>query len=413
MVVVMVETQSGVAHRKGKFGRVAFSSLLLVLLLFASFYLAMFWAFSRQSGEWKHAAPSPLPRFEGPAAVVGGKLFTFSGFFQATREDRTLHATKQVHVYDPSLDRWQRLSDMPIAVTHLNPAVDGQSIWFAGGFMGNNPGPAIRSVWKYDVVSDSWTEGPSLPEARGGGGLVQVSRTLHYVGGHYAANQEAAAADHWMLSLDSGTEWVRRAPLPVPRGHFGIVALNEKIYVLGGTLTHHPNFIDTDLVHVYDSKQDKWHAASSLPSARSHFEPGTFILDGRIYIVGGRDNQSKRLSESEMADITVYDPTKDAWSELRSLPYPLRAPVAQVIGESLIVTNGSTFMAEEPQTATLIAPCGAPGSICNPEGFEAFHLRSKGMLKAGFKSLAHHTPFRVQDLLGFSHFVGDPAERVR
>src|SRR6185295_8480599 len=100
-------------------------------------------------------------------------------------------------------------------------------IWFAGGFMGNHPGPTLRSVWKYDVVSDSWIEGPPLPEARGGGGLVRVGRVLHYVGGHYAAMQETAAGDHWTLSLDSGTEWIRRAPLPVPRGHFGIIALNE------------------------------------------------------------------------------------------------------------------------------------------------------------------------------------------
>jgi N-acetylneuraminic acid mutarotase len=211
-----------------------------------------------------------------------------------------------------------------------------------------------------------------------------------------------------MLSLDSGTEWVRRAPLPVARGHVGIVALAEKVYVLGGTLSHHPRFVDTDLVHVYDSKKDEWHAASSLPSARSHFEPGTFTVNGRIYVVGGRDNESKRLAESEMADITVYDPSVDAWSELRSLPYPLRAPVAQVIGGSLIVTNGSTFMAEEPQTATLTVPCGPPGSLCNPEGVEAFQLRFRGKLKAAFKSLAHHIPFRVQDLIGFSHFVREP-----
>jgi hypothetical protein len=144
-----------------------------------------------------------------------------------------------------------------------------------------------------------------------------------------------------------------------------------------------------------------------MPTPRSHFEPGTFTLNGRIYIVGGRDNQSKRLSESEMADITVYDPSNDDWSELRSLPYPLRAPVAQVIGDSLIVTNGSTFMAERPQTATLVVPCGAPGSICNPQGFDAFQLRSRGRLKAAFKSLARHTPFKVQDLMGFSHFVAE------
>ena len=398
----MVDTRTQVQHRHSRLRRFAFASFLTLLLLLATFYLAMFWAFSRQPGAWRQASPSPLPRFEAAAAVVSGKLFTFSGF-----EDDRLHVTHQVHVYDPKVDRWQRLSDMPIAVTHLNPAVDGQFVWFAGGFVGNNPGTATSAVWKYDVVSDSWTQGPSLPEPRGSGGLARVGRTLHYIGGHYAAMEELAADDHWVLSLDTGTQWTRKAPLPVARGHVGIVALNHEIYVLGGTLQHHPAISDTELVHVYDTEQDQWRVAPSLPSPRSHFEPGTFSVNGLIYIVGGRDSQSKRLSENEMADITMFDPSKNAWFELRPLPYPLRAPVAQVISGSLIVTNGSTFMAEKPQTATFVAACGIRGSICNPEGFHAFQQRSKGLLKAALKSLARHIPYRVQDLLSFSRFVDD------
>src|ERR1700693_4927840 len=76
--------------------------------------------------QWKKAAPSPFARVEAPSAVVDGKLYLFGGFVTG------LGASNEVDVYDPASDSWKRLNDMPTRVTHLNPAIDRGSIWFAG-----------------------------------------------------------------------------------------------------------------------------------------------------------------------------------------------------------------------------------------------------------------------------------------
>lgn len=99
--------------------------------------------------EWRKAAPSPFARVESPTAVLDGKMYLFGGF---TDE---LGASKHVDVYDPAKDSWTRKKDMPVGLTHLNPAVDGKIIWFAGGFKGKHPGPVTAEVWKYDTASDS------------------------------------------------------------------------------------------------------------------------------------------------------------------------------------------------------------------------------------------------------------------
>src|ERR1700693_5103598 len=78
--------------------------------------------------QWKKAAPSPFARVEAPSAVVDGKLYLFGGFTD------DLQASNQVDVYDPASDSWARKKDIPTRLTHLNPASDGKSIWFAGGF---------------------------------------------------------------------------------------------------------------------------------------------------------------------------------------------------------------------------------------------------------------------------------------
>lgn len=371
-------------------------------------------AFSPAPDAWSSAAPSPIPRFESPSAVVAGKLYTFGGFSEYRPSGRLLVATNQVHVYDPTSDRWTRLADMPTAVTHLNPAVDGSAIWFAGGFVGNHPGPATNAVWKYDTVSDQWSSGPALPAARGGGGLVRVGRTLHYIGGYFAALEEPSSSDHWALALDGGTTWEKRAPLPVSRGHFGTVAQDDKVYVLGGSLTHHPNTRDTDLADVYDARSDAWTPLAKLPYPRSHFEPGTFLFGGRIIIAGGRDDQSKTLSEMELIDVTAYDIATDTWRAVGALPHPLRAPVAQVIGDKLILTGGSTFWASAPQKLTFAVSCTSDaGSFCTPAGWRAFRLQQRGNLKSGLKTIARITPWRVQLPLGLEKIANPPGDADR
>ena len=120
--------------------------------------------------EWKKAAPSPFARVESPAAVVDSKICLFGGF----TED--LDASNQVNVYNPMSDSWTRKKDMP-RLTHLNPAIDGNTIWFAGGFKGTHPGPVTAEVWKYDIASDTrlqvqvilelpWTKGPAISTSR-------------------------------------------------------------------------------------------------------------------------------------------------------------------------------------------------------------------------------------------------------
>ena len=40
-------------------------------------------------------------------------------------------------------------------------------------------------------------------------------------------------------------------------------------------------------IDVYDPKTDSWSRAPDLPKGHSHAEGGTFVHDGRIYMVGG------------------------------------------------------------------------------------------------------------------------------
>jgi N-acetylneuraminic acid mutarotase len=298
--------------------------------------------------EWKKATPSPFARVESPAAVVNGKLYLFGGF------TKDLDASNHVDVYDPVSDSWTRKKNMPTGLTHLNPAIDGNTIWFAGGFKGKHPGPVTAEVWKYDIASDTWTAGPPLPERRAGGGLAVVDRKLHYFGG-YKADRDTNAGDHWSLSLEGGKDWQREADLPDPRGHVSSAVLDGKIYALGGDHGHDRTQIDVKSCHRFDPATKTWSEIASPPDGRSHFESSTIVYQGRILIVGGRCNSSKP-PRNVVGDLLQYDPKVNAWHVVGAMPEKLLAPAAAIISGRIVVTGGGLNNPRPLTATTWIAP---------------------------------------------------------
>lgn len=298
--------------------------------------------------EWRKGAPSPFARVESPSIVIEGKLYLFGG------STDTLDSSNEVDVYDPAADSWTRRKNMPTQVTHLNPAMDGGIIWFAGGFKGKHPGPVIDEVWKYDIAADTWTAGPPLPEPRGGGGLAVVGRQLHYFGG-YKADRQTDAGDHWSLPLDGEKAWQREADLPDPRGHVSCAVLDGKIYALGGDHGHDKTQIDVDSCHRFDPGTKQWTEIASLPDGRSHFESSTIVHQGRILIVGGRCNHSQP-PRNVVGDLLEYDPKADVWRVVGALPGAVLAPAAGIISGRVVVTGGGLNNPRPLTAATLIAP---------------------------------------------------------
>jgi N-acetylneuraminic acid mutarotase len=286
-------------------------------------------------GAWQAAAQIPFPHIEGATAAVNGKIYIFGGF-----KDTSLNVSNRVDVYNVAANKWETANTqkrpMPQAISHIQGAVDGKWVWIAGGFVGQNPGDATSKVWKYDTVEDLWYAGPSLPKARAGGAFAIVGRKLHYAGG--LINRDDSSGDHWILDLDNpGAGWKDAAPVPVKRNHGSAAGINGVFYFIGGQFKHDHDPIDQKFVHAFGG--NGWTQKANLALGRSHFEPGTLVIEDRIVIVGGRANQNKQFT---MKQISTYNPAKNAWKELTPLPVPLIAPNAAYVNGKLIVTAGGT-----------------------------------------------------------------------
>ncbi len=73
--------------------------------------------------EWRRLPLMPTAEREGSRAVIGGRLYLFSGFHTAD-----IKASRKVQVYDPATARWSERAPMPFALTHANAVTVGDTV---------------------------------------------------------------------------------------------------------------------------------------------------------------------------------------------------------------------------------------------------------------------------------------------
>ena len=285
-----------------------------------------------ENAAWQRVANAPAGVYEAQGAITAGRLMVFGGFF-----DAATRATTRSSAYDPLADRWTPIAPMPEPITHAGTAADGRYVYFAGGFIGDHPGPNTAHVWRYDTVRDSWLALPDLPAPRGAGAAAIVGRDLHFFGGaiREGATWISDSGDHWILSLDSLAAWRTRAPLPDPRNHLGALTLGNIVYAVGGQHLGDEWRGNSARVHAYDAIADAWRAVASMPAPCGHVAASVVEWTGRMVVIGGLGAAAVQLS-----DVIEYDPLTDRWSALPSLPAPRQSPVAGSVANRLIVATG-------------------------------------------------------------------------
>jgi N-acetylneuraminic acid mutarotase len=330
--------------------RIPLLVLMIVLLLSSILLLPVKQPTRSQSTQhfsWTTRATSPIPRSEALGLAADGKLYVFGGF------NVSLQATARSDVYEPTSNSWRRISDMPEALTHTPLVRDGDTIWFIGGFLGDHPGPSINRVWVYSISGDSWRAGPPLPAPVGAGTAAIVGRTLHAIGGTNRQNgQYSDVTSHYALDLDNPSAgWRSLAALPVARNHLGGIALNGKIYVIGGQSNGAENSTNTARVDVYDPATDRWSRIADMPRGLGHITASVLPYNGRIIVIGGSINGGTGGLASDA--VLLYDPQANVWLHLPDLPAGRKTPVADFIGRELFVSTGAGYTRDQTWAATL------------------------------------------------------------
>ena len=305
------------------------------------------------AAEWSSLAPSAHPRSEGTFVVHDSGAFHLNGF------DADIRVQNSVERYDIAADTWETTGSpgFPTARTHNGTVVVDGELWLIGGRVGG-PRPITDSVVVFDLETQAWRDGPTLPVPFAGGGAALLGRRVHVFGG-LDAEARCDVDTHLVHDLDAPEKGWRDlsgdAPFPRPRNHFGTAVMDGRIHVVGGQIGHDDcdrlvrQREQTPLVHVYDPGTGDWDRLADLPWSQSHAEPSTFVHAGRLWSVGGMVNGDRVLS---------YDTGADAWTwrDDLTLPNRLLAPGARIFhGNRLHMFGGGVPDVRDPRTATWVS----------------------------------------------------------
>lgn len=328
---------------KSSFARNILQSLVLAcgMLLVAA-------ANAQSAGSWTQAAPFPEPSEELYSIVCNGKIYVFGGY--ANRAPKGL-----VFEYDPAADKWTRKKNMVLPAHHTALATLNGKIYVIGGYAASNtsrPGwLPIDNTWEYDPGADSWKELAPLPFARGSAVAYEYKGRIYVIGGNGMhpgvkpaplwsdmAQRSYADVDEYDPATNS---WRARTPMPTPRNHMFGGIVDGKIYVIGGRLG--PSFIgaatNVDIVEQYDPEADKWGAPQPrMLTPRSG--GGSGVYNGRIYVAGG-EQQDHRMFAAFRA-LEMFDPKAQIWTPMPLMPTPRHGFAAAFIGNRFHIISGET-----------------------------------------------------------------------
>jgi N-acetylneuraminic acid mutarotase len=150
----------------------------------------------------------------------------------------------------------------------------------------------------------------------------------------------------WLRYLPSGTlsiydpqnnSWSQGATIPVPPSNLSgcsvAAAINGRIY-----LYTHCNGYDgyNDFLFSYDPTTNAWTRLADGPALISANDVGAAI-DGKLYVVGGEDKFNGNKASNRLVS---YDPVTNQWTTLAPMPTARYGAGAGVIGGKLYVVGG-------------------------------------------------------------------------
>lgn len=298
-------------------------------------------------GTWKNVAPFPEPREELLGAAAGGKLYVFAGLIPLWKPAGV------VYEYDPAADKWTKKKPMALPAHHVALASYNNKIYAFGGFVYPTTGGAawvpIDNSWEYDPAQDAWKALAPMPIKRGGASATAVGDKIYVIGG---ATTQPWAKENFLSPLtpqrglgtvqafDPNTNtWKELTPMPTPRNHAAIGAVNGKIYMIGGRVG--AAFIalasDTSLVEVYDPATDTWGTPGArMPTTRSALAYG--VYNNRIYVAGGEFQDPQQ--QTVFRTFEEYDPASNTWTVLPPMAIARHGVAAAVIGNRFYAVSG-------------------------------------------------------------------------
>src|SRR6266550_4313266 len=237
----------------------------------------------------------------------------------------------------------------PVGIDHYGGFMDSDATFaYEGGGYSFSVGDNINEFGRFDPVANTWTSlapVPDLNNANASGVYAPNVNKLFVFGGENVAT--STVVNTTRIYDSASNTWSIGAPMPDVRDFMGSGYYNGKIYLVGGYSTGNvdPSF---GQVWEYDPVLNSFNTSrASMPITMGG--PGFGIVNGHIYIAGGRN-----LNNNNLNTLYDYDIVADTWTQRANLPTGIEVPGSAVfIGKLWVFGGGNPFLdlATAPKSA--------------------------------------------------------------
>ena len=251
--------------------------------------------------------------------------------------------TDNVYKYNSITDSWTQLNSFPGGVRGYAYGVavnDKAYIGFGSDSSSTHP----NDWWEYDITNNSWSQLAPFPGAgRDHPAMVNVGDKIFVGCGSNASS--TGLSDWWEYDITNNT-WLQKTGIPANGRHhpyfFGIgnyayVGFGHGSVSGPGSNPNSSLFIYNDFYR-YDPTNDSWQMMSQFPS-QARVAGTQFSYQGKGYILSGDGDSHYPLAQGEFWE---YNPLTDTWAQLPSNPgNSIWAPGSFIIGCNVYFLLGS------------------------------------------------------------------------
>jgi len=274
-----------------------------------------------------------------------------------------------VGIYDPETSTWTEGAAPPFEIHHFQPVVINGEIWVAGAMVGNFPREVgLDRILIYNPVSDSWRDGPSIPESRqrGSCGVVYHGGCLYMLSGVTDGHRSGWVT--WADRYDVATGiWTELPDAPTARDHFQSVLSDNKIWNAAGRQSGRDGVFGftIETVDYFDLKTETWSTlpeSGNIPTQRA----GNMAINygGLVLVLGG-----ETITQNDAHDeVEALNPWTKEWSSFEGMATGRHGSGVVQHEGSLYLASGSGGRGGGPELLTMEKYSLPVGQDCDSDG---------------------------------------------
>ena len=258
--------------------------------------------------------------------MIGNFMFVAGGYH---RKDWC--SSRAVYRYDPRNHSWLVVRPMtnPRVSFSLCASEDMKGVFALAGInhvidAGLDREIILPDCEFYDPMTDHWRDLPKLPLGSFDTAATVWENKVFLSGGITDDPLESIPVPYLYMLTMGDDSWETKTPMTTKRQGHSLTALNGKLYAFGGyTSEDDCTSVDCFSNEMYDLETEQWSDVRATPLTYGHLQRSTFMLDNKIYIIGGKYvSRYLHIYNAETNDMTPPEFCGPHYQKLTSLTVP-------------------------------------------------------------------------------------------